>query len=404
MDLPFDKPKSFGPFELLKKVGRGVTATVYKARQKSTGRIVALKMGARLLSLKESNFARFKREFTIIRDLRHPNLVEALEFGEENRVPYLVLEFVEGQTLEQRLRDKGPMPLAEAIGVVLQVAEGLSILHQNQLLHRDIKPGNVLLTEQGQAKLGDFGLLKTLMTESGITGHRQALGTLEFGAPEQFEDAKNTDVRCDIYSLAATLYAVITGFFPFGSGSLRRMLQRKLKNQFVPLRTNLAWLPTELDDLVTQSLNANRTRRLATIEEFVACLTKIVNSPDFNAATLTLPSAPTNLGSLTSGKERRAAARVSVALSATYVPFHQPKRSSFRATILDVSSGGLCLQTNTSIPLNSLVEVIVAEYGASYIALVRWVKTVAENDFIVGCSFACTPRPQEINAITPTIH
>ena len=109
MNLTFDKPKSFGPFELLEKVGRGGTATVYKARQKSNGRIVALKMGDRLLSLDESNFARFKREFTIIRHIRHPNLVEALEFAEENQVPYLVLEFVEGQTLDQRLREKGPM-------------------------------------------------------------------------------------------------------------------------------------------------------------------------------------------------------------------------------------------------------------------------------------------------------
>src|SRR6185295_16615417 len=90
--------------------------------------------------------------------------------------------------------------------------------------------------------------------------------------------------------------------------------------------------------------------------------------------------------------------------AATFVPFFQANRSSSRATILDVSSGGLCLQSSTPIPLNSLVEVIAAEHGASYIAQVRWVNTVAENDFIVGCSFACSPRPQEINAITPTIH
>jgi serine/threonine protein kinase len=393
----FDQPKNFGSFELLERVGRGATAMVYKARQKSDGRLVALKMGARLLSTDAPNFARFKREFTKIRPLRHPHLVEALDFGEEKKVPYLVLEFVDGPTLEQRLREKGPLPLSEALPIILQMASGLQLIHHNRILHRDIKPGNVLLTPQGQAKLGDFGLLKTLATESCMTDNGQAMGTLEFGAPEQFEDAKNTDFRCDIYSMAGTLYAMISGLFPFGRAGLRRILQRKLKNQFVPLRLLLPNLPAELDDLVTRSIHADRAQRPATIDEFIASLNKIVRANDFSAP------APADLVSTVSGPERRTAARVSVSLPAAFVPFHQNKRISLQATIIDISVGGFCLKTNAPVPPKSIVEVTTAQTGATYVAQVRWVKALAANEIIVGCSFACPPSPQEIAAMAPTI-
>ena len=403
MNISFEKPKNFGPFELLGRVGRGATSNVYKARQKSDGQIVALKMGARQLSLDEESFTRFKREFTIVQHLRHSNLIETLEFGEEKQVPYLVLEFVEGVSLERLLHDKGVMPLVESAELILQVAEGLRFLHQNQIVHRDVKPGNVLVNEKGLAKLGDFGVLKTLAANSGMTADGKAMGTVEFGAPEQFEDAKSTDVRCDIYSLAATFYATLTGLFPFGCGSLRRILGRKQKNKCVPLRRIDASLPSALEELVARSLQADRERRPATMDEFIDCLTDVVTSQGIVAHNVSFPAVPNDLDPRKSGAERRTAVRISVTLPADFVPFQLNKRSSFRATIIDVSTGGLCLQTNMTTPMNTLIEITASETGITYISQVRWVKKIGENDFVLGCSFACRPDPEELIAMRPNV-
>src|SRR5262249_3676574 len=156
-------------------------------------------------------------EFTAVRELRHPHLVETLDFGEAGGLPYLVMEFVAGPSLEKRLRE-GPLPLAEALAVFGQGAQGLQFLHQRQIGHRDIKPGNILLGEDGIVRLGDFGLLKNLAGDAVLTQSGQAMGTMEYGAPEQFEDAKSADLRCDLYSVAAALYTALTGQFPFGMG------------------------------------------------------------------------------------------------------------------------------------------------------------------------------------------
>jgi serine/threonine protein kinase len=395
MNHLLDKPKSFGPFDLLERVGRGATATVYKAQRRSDGQIVALKLGARMLASDEANFARFKREFTKIRHMRHPHLVEALNFGEEKHVPYIVMEYIEGQNLEQRLQEQGPMPLPEAVAIIMQVAEGLRFMHLKHMLHRDVKPGNILLKDQNFAKLGDFGILKSLAPDSCMTRQGQAMGTIEFGSPEQFEDAKRADFRCDIYSLAATLYAMLTGYFPFGKGGVRRVLQRKKRNLFVPLRLVLPGLPTELCTLIARSIDADRNQRPAHMDEFITALKKIM-------ATQPASEAP-NEGDSGGGAERRTAARVSVSLPAEFVPFHSHKRMSLRATIVDVSAGGLCLKTNTAIPLKSIVEVTSPQTGATYIAQVRWIKKQAEQDLLVGCSFACAPNPEEMAAITPTV-
>jgi serine/threonine protein kinase len=386
---------AFGPFDLLEKVGRGGSATVYKARRRSTGAIVAVKIGTRQLALNATNFERFRREFTEICHLRHPYLVSALEFGEEQQVPYLVLEFVDGQNLQQRLQETGPLPWREAVAIILHVAGGLRILHRNRIVHRDIKPGNVLISRQGVAKLADFGLLKSLSSEERITGSRQAMGTIEFGAPEQFEDAMHADFRCDIYSLAATLYAAVTGLFPFGSGSLRRILQRKLRNKFVPLSRANPMIPAELDELISQSLQADRERRPAKIDEFMATLKKTVKERPRDVIPYEAPVLPKGASA-----DRRRAARASVRVPAAFVPFHQNKRHSFQATILDVGAGGICLQTTAPVDLDMLLEVTAAAKGELYLVQVRWSRAAADGSSILGCSFVCRPDSQEIDAIS----
>ncbi|MBI1831660.1 MAG: serine/threonine protein kinase, partial [Planctomycetes bacterium] len=190
--------KSFGPFDLLAKVGRGAHSTVYKARHKPTGKLAAVKVLSQLVGLEPGAVERFKREFTIIRKLQHRHLVRSIAMGEDQGLCYLVLEYVPGQNLEQRVKQHGPLAIEDAAAVFVQIADGLRYLHSNQILHRDLKPSNIFLTNENIAKLGDFGLLKQLMDENPITQTHQALGTIEYGAPEQFEDAKRVDRRCDI--------------------------------------------------------------------------------------------------------------------------------------------------------------------------------------------------------------
>src|SRR5262249_47500521 len=139
---------------------------------------------------------RFEQEFRAARQLDHPNIVRALDFGEHASMPYLVMEFVEGESLGQRLERDGPLPENDAIRVIAQVAQGLHRAHKQNLVHRDVKPDNILITTDGVAKLADLGLVKETETDLNLTRTGRGLGTPHFMAPEQFRNAKNADVRC----------------------------------------------------------------------------------------------------------------------------------------------------------------------------------------------------------------
>ena len=394
-------PKTVGPFELLEKLGQGGTSTVYKARHQDTGAVRALKIGADFLAWEPMTLERFKREFTIVRELRHPHLVETLDFGEVDDVPYLVLEFVAGRNLEQLLKQNGPLPVGDALTIFHQVSDGLRYLHQHQIVHRDIKPGNILVDEEGRAKLGDFGLLKNLAGDAVLTRSGQAMGTMEYGAPEQFEDAKSADFRCDLYSLAAALYTALTGQFPFGVGSYLKILQRKLQSQFVPLAQLVTAAPAALNELVTRSLHPQREQRPDNIDEFMAALQDandaLAQDPNPAGAKPNLPP-----GQTAGGPERRATVRIASTLAAAFVPFHQQKRGAWNATILDVSSGGLRLQTTQPYPVDTVLEVLPGSRRTAYLVQVRWVKVTAEQAYILGCAFTRPVPDVEIEEMFPS--
>jgi serine/threonine-protein kinase len=320
-DAPESAPQTVGAFEILEPLGRGGMAAVYKARDSETGQLVAIKIGHRFLALDPTNFERFKREFTAVRELRHPHLVETLDFGEAGGLPYLVMEFVAGQSLEKRLR-QGPLPLSGALAVFGQVAEGLQFLHQRQIVHRDIKPGNILLGEDGVVKLGDFGLLKNLTGDTILTQSGQAMGTMEYGAPEQFEDAKSADLRCDVYSLAAALYTALTGQFPFGMGGHMKILQRKFQSQFVPLRQLLPDVPRTLDEMVSRCLRPQRDDRPGAIAEFAAALRDAGAALEAPAESSASAGVETTAEDSADCADRRATVRVASTITAAFVPFH----------------------------------------------------------------------------------
>src|SRR5262249_34870638 len=152
------------------------------------------------------------------------------DFGHEQGLPYLVMEFVEGETLGQRIEREGRLTEDEAIRVIAQVAQGLQKAHRLGLVHRDVKPDNILLTRDGQAKLTDLGLVKDADSDLNLTRTGRGLGTPIFMAPEQFRRAKDADARCDIYSLAATLYMMVTGTLPFEACGPLDAWMKKINN------------------------------------------------------------------------------------------------------------------------------------------------------------------------------
>ena len=377
--------KSLGPFELLQVIGRGANAIVYKARHRPTGKLAAVKILPRLLGMEADALERFRREFRVIRMLLHRHLVRSVALGEDRDLHYLVLEFVPGQNLEQRLKQKGCLPIEDAVAIFVQIADGLRHLHANRILHRDIKPSNIFLTAENIAKLGDFGLLKQLADDVSITQTHQSLGTIEYSAPEQFEDAKRVDRRCDIFSLAATLYTALTGKFPFGNAGRMQTLQRKHLCQFVPLRLLLPALDAAIDQLINRCLDPDPRRRPSDCDEFLDVLGSYFS--DLEGATSMTCDTPASNNQIDPQQERRASLRYAVDMSATFVPFHENTRGRWEATMLDISSLGVRLQTSCPVAVNSVVHVAIDNTAVSELALVRWVKPGEGQSSTVGCAF-----------------
>ena len=205
-----------GPYEILSLLGEGGMGVVYKAKDTRLERIVAVKVLSEKLAAHPDRKARFEREAKAISKLNHPHIATLYDIGEEDGIDFLVMEYIEGETLADRLR-RGPLSREDALGYGAQIARALDCAHRAGIVHRDLKPGNVMLTTPTGAKLLDFGLAKTLDTNSEapteqreITREGAVLGTLQYMAPEQLE-GKSADARSDIYALGAVVYEMLTG-------------------------------------------------------------------------------------------------------------------------------------------------------------------------------------------------
>jgi serine/threonine protein kinase len=266
--------QAIGKYDLLEKIAEGGMGTIYKGRHRESGQLVAIKLMPAHLAANQVMLKRFEQEFRAASMLNHPNVVRALDFGQDGATPYLVMEFVEGESLGQKLERDGRMPDADAIRLIAQVAQGLHRAHKQGMIHRDVKPDNILVTPDGQAKLADLGLVKEVETDLNLTRTGRGLGTPHFMAPEQFRNAKNATVQCDIYSLGATLYMMVTGELPFGStnGPLDAWM-KKIQNEIIPPRELVATLSERVDWAIRRAMSAAPEQRPATCREFVEDLT-----------------------------------------------------------------------------------------------------------------------------------
>ncbi len=268
-----------GHYELLAVLGEGGAGTVYRARDRRSGQVVALKVLSAALARNPLMLKRFEREFELASALDHPNIVRALHHGCSSGTPYLVMELVPGESVGARLEREGPLPEAEAVGIVLQACEGLRYAHERGLIHRDVKPDNILVTPDGQVKLADLGLSKQLDAEADLTRTGGGLGTPHFMAPEQFRNAKNADARCDVYSLGATLYQLVTGELPFHGTSPVAVFLNKTKGELTPPRRLVPMLSERTESAILWAVSPQPERRPASCQELLAALSGTAPPP-----------------------------------------------------------------------------------------------------------------------------
>ncbi len=260
--------ESIGNYDLLEKLGDGSMGIVYKARRWKSEDIVAVKVLHAQVAKNPVLLKRFEQEFRIAAKLDHPNIVRVHEFSGNGNQPYIVMEYIDGESLGDRLHREGKMPEEEAISLIVQVAHGLHRAHRQGLIHRDVKPDNIMVSKDGHAKILDLGLAKDQEQGADLTRAGHGLGTPDFMAPEQFRNAKNASVRCDIYSLGATLYQMVTGKVPFDEEEPIKAMMRKLKNELATPRDVNHALTERTDWAIRRAMSANPDNRPASCREF----------------------------------------------------------------------------------------------------------------------------------------
>ncbi|MCY2990786.1 MAG: protein kinase [Planctomycetota bacterium] len=279
-------PTTLGQYELLEMLGRGGMGMVYKARHLRLKRIVAVKVISPQRLPDPHAVARFNREMEAVGRLSHANIVQATDAGEAAGQHFLAMEFVDGRDLSQLVRCGGPLSVADACEIARQAALGLQHAHGHGLVHRDVKPSNLMVTHDGTVKLLDLGLALLLDMpgdDVGPTGSQQILGSPDFMAPEQVQDSHEVDARTDLYSLGCTLYYLLTARPPFASPQYDTRLKKvfaHVRAQPTPIQELCPDIPVALAELVTRLLAKAAGDRPQTAADAAAALTPLAAGHD----------------------------------------------------------------------------------------------------------------------------
>ncbi|MHB1426082.1 MAG: serine/threonine protein kinase [Gemmataceae bacterium] len=266
--------RSLGDYRLLRRLGEGGMGAVYLGYHESKDQQVAIKVLAENLASNQGYVDRFYREAKSGALLNHPNIVRTLSVGQDQAtgLHYLVLEFVDGQTAQALLDKQGRLALGDAVHIALDVARALEHAHSRSIVHRDIKPDNILITRSGVSKLVDLGLARRLDEASHLTAARQGFGTTYYMPYEQAINAKYADGRSDIYALGATLYHLVTGVVPFGGENHLEVVEKKNQGVFAPASQLNPTVPPVLDHILAQMLAREPRDRYQTASELIVDL------------------------------------------------------------------------------------------------------------------------------------
>ncbi|MFV0441988.1 MAG: serine/threonine protein kinase [Planctomycetaceae bacterium] len=263
------KSNRLGDFELRKKIGQGGMGTVYLGHQISLDRPCAVKVMSKELAAKPGFVGRFLREARSMAKLDHPHVVTCYAVGEERGHHYVAMELIEGRSMQDWLDQLGQLPVADAVLTTLVAAEALEFAHSLKMIHRDIKPDNLLVTTRGQIKVSDLGLAKATDEDMSMTQSGTGLGTPHYMPPEQARNAKHVDHRCDIYALGCTLYHFITGQLPFSGETIVELITSKEQGKFKSARRINSEVPERLDLIIDKALAKDPAHRYQTMQELI---------------------------------------------------------------------------------------------------------------------------------------
>lgn len=269
-------------YEVVSRIGSGGMADVYKAKDHKLNRFVAMKVLKPEFSADTNFIRKFQREAQAAAGLAHPNVVNVFDVGEDQGVNYIVMELVEGITLKEYISKKGRLTVKEATSIAIQVSMGLEAAHNRNIVHRDIKPQNIIISTDGKVKVTDFGIARVASSNTISTN---AMGSVHYSSPEQVRGGYS-DFKSDIYSLGITMYEMVTGRVPFDGDTTVSIAIKHLQDEMVPPSHYVPDLPRSLEDIILKCTQKSPDRRYSTLAELINDLKHSLIDPDGNFVNL----------------------------------------------------------------------------------------------------------------------
>ncbi len=263
-------------YEILEKIGAGGMSDVYKAKDQVLGRFVAVKVLKQEFAEDVNFVTKFHTEAQSAAGLQHPNIVNIYDVGSEEHVYFIVMEYVEGITLKTYIEKKGQLNYKEAISIAIQVARGIEAAHNNQIIHRDIKPQNIMISHEGKVKVTDFGIARAATSN---TIHSDVMGSVHYTSPEQ---ARNgfVDGKSDIYSLGIVMYEMVTGRVPYDGDTTVSIAIQHLQEEMIPPSVYAEQLPISLEKIILKCTQKSQDRRYVSMADLLVDLKRALMDPD----------------------------------------------------------------------------------------------------------------------------